>query len=306
MLQLVRSVKATWLVSALRVPAPGKVSRMLSNLGGPARAVIFYIITLGLAVILAVFFADVFGEATAMVTMMTPLVAAIVMLVVTNEGPSRAGWTSLGITRPGFRGWWLAILGPAAILVISYGILIVVGAASLHAPAMSRSGAETAIGLLLNLGMGLVLAFGEEVGWRGYMLPRLAAIGIVPAMLLVGLAQGIWHLPLMLLTPFYHSGGNALIVVPLFLVTLSLAGIFYGYLWLSTGSVWPVVVAHAVYNFVWNIGREFVEAKSPETMEYVGGESGLLVIAGLALAAFILVPRIRQTAAAPSVRLATG
>jgi membrane protease YdiL (CAAX protease family) len=124
------------------------------------------------------------------------------------------------------------------------------------------------------------------------MLPRLTAIGLLPAMLLVGLAQGAWHLPLMLLTPYYH-GGDPLIVVPLFLVTLTLAGVFYGYLRVTTGSVWPVAIAHAVYNFVWNVGSEFVSAKSPGAMEYVGGESGVLVIAGLLVAALILARRLR-------------
>jgi len=32
--------------------------------------------------------------------------------------------------------------------------------------------------------------------------------------LLTGLLHGIFHLPLILLTPFYHSAGNKLIVVP--------------------------------------------------------------------------------------------
>jgi len=186
------------------------------------------------------------------------------------------------------------------ILAASYGLLIAAGMASLHAPEVSRSLGDTVAGLALNLAMGVVLAFTEEVGWRGYMLPRLAAIGLMPAMLLVGLAQGIWHLPLMLLTPFYHSGGNPLIVVPLFLVTLSLAGVFYGYLRVWSGSVWPVAIAHAVYNFVWNLGSEFVASDAPETMEYIGGESGLLVIAGLAVVAVVLLPRVRGRTVAPA------
>jgi membrane protease YdiL (CAAX protease family) len=226
--------------------------------------------------------------------MITPALAVVVMMLLeTKEGGFRDGWTSLGITRGGFNGWWLAILGPAGILIASYGILVLVGLASISAPEISRSAVDTAIVLLASLAVGLVLAFGEEVGWRGYMLPRLAGIGLVPAMLVVGFAHGVWHLPLMLLTPYYHSCGNPLIVVPLFLVPLTLAGVFYGYLRVWTGSVWPVVIAHGVYGFVWNVGSEFVEAKSPDTMEYIGGESGILVIAGLVITSAILVPRIR-------------
>jgi len=126
-------------------------------------------------------------------------------------------------------------------------------------------------------------------------------------MLIVGLAQGVWHLPLMLLTPFYHSGGNPMIVVPFFLITLTLAGVFYGYLRVWTGSVWPVAIAHAVYNFFWNVGSEFVEAKSPTTMEYIGGESGALVIVGLGVVTLVLIPRLRgRTFAMADLRTAVG
>ena len=272
---------------------------MIGNLSDTAKAAIFYAITLALALIAAIFFSDALGEATGMLTMVTPTIGLLVMLLTTREGQSRAGWLSLGVMRAGFRLWWLAILGPTFVLATTYGLLIAAGMASLHAPEVSRSAADTAFGLALSLAMGMVLAFTEEVGWRGYMLPRLAAIGLVPAMLIVGLAQGIWHLPLMLLTPFYHSGGSPIIVVPLFLITLTLAGIFYGCLRIWTGSVWPVAIAHAVYNFVWNVGSEFVAPNAPETMEYIGGESGLLVIAALALAAVAMLPRLRGATVSP-------
>ena len=61
------------------------------------------------------------------------------------------------------------------------------------------------------------------------------------------------HLPLILLTPFYHPGGNRVIVVGLFLLTLTAAGVLYGYLRLTSESVWPVGIAHGVYNSAWNL-----------------------------------------------------
>jgi membrane protease YdiL (CAAX protease family) len=267
---------------------------MMRRSDGPAKAAMFYVIAFGLAFILSAHFASALGEAVAMVTMLTPAAAVVIMLAVTGEARSPDAWASLGVARAGVKGWPLAILGPVIILVASYGILIAVGIAWLVAPEASRPAAAIATGLAASLAIGVALAFGEEVGWRGYMLPRLAPIGLVPAMLIVGLAHGVWHLPLMLLTPYYHSDGDPLIVVPLFIVTLTLAGIFYGYLRIWTGSVWPVAIAHGVYNFVWNLGSEFVATSSPDTMEYVGGESGILVIVGLVVAALILVPRLRN------------
>ena len=141
----------------------------------------------------------------------------------------------------------------------------------------------------LGIAVGFVYGLGEEIGWRGYMLPRLLGRGAVPAMLLVGFLHGIWHLPLMLTTDFYHNTGNPLLVVPLFLVTLTLAGVFYGFLRLWTGSVWSVAIAHAVVNMVWEIMTEMTQTKSALVLEYVGGESGVIMIAGLLVFSFFII-----------------
>jgi membrane protease YdiL (CAAX protease family) len=271
---------------------------MFARLTAPARAVIFYAIALGLAVVVSLF-AGSLGEFSAMLTMLTPAAAVVVMLLLTREGFGRAARGSLGLSRAGLGIWWFAILGPVVILVASYAILVAAGLATFAVPEAGRSIVQIAVNISLGLAIGLVLAFGEEIGWRGYMLPKLAAIGTVPAMLVVGFLHGAWHLPIMLMTPYYHAGGDPMIVVPLFLVTLTLAGIFFGFLRVWTGSVWPVAIAHAVYNFVWGVGSEFVTADRPETMEYIGGESGILVIAGLIVFAFILVPRTRGARMVP-------
>jgi membrane protease YdiL (CAAX protease family) len=149
----------------------------------------------------------------------------------------------------------------------------------------------------LKLGIGLVittlLALLEEVGWRGYMLPRMTGLGVGTAMLATGFLHGVWHLPLMLLTNVYHAG-DMRIVAPLFVVTLTLAGVFYGFLRLWTGSVWPVAVAHAAVNTAWVAVGAVSVPHSPLAGEYVGGESGLTVIAALLLLAVPILRFMRR------------
>jgi membrane protease YdiL (CAAX protease family) len=111
-------------------------------------------------------------------------------------------------------------------------------------------------------------------------------------MLIVGFLHGVWHLPLMLTTDYYHATGNPWIIVPLFLLTLTMAGVFYGYLRLWTGSIWPVALAHAAQIMAWNISADVSETKSPIVLEYIGGESGLLMIAGLLIVNVFLVRRL--------------
>jgi uncharacterized protein len=168
------------------------------------------------------------------------------------------------------------------------------GLASFNIPDTGRSALQIAANIGAGLFISIGFAFCEEIGWRGYMLPKLLGIGAVPAVFVVGFLHGLWHLPLMLMTPFYHAEGNIMIVVPLFLVTLTLAGAFFGFLRLWTGSVWPAAIAHGIYNQVWGLGSEMIKADRPETMEYIGGESGILIIAALIVAALVLVPKIRK------------
>jgi membrane protease YdiL (CAAX protease family) len=104
-------------------------------------------------------------------------------------------------------------------------------------------------------------------------------------MLLSGLLHGIWHLPMILLTPFYHAEGSRFLVIPLFLLTLTVGGVMYGYLRLRTNSIWPVVLFHAVWNTVWNGMSALTVTPSPMVTEYIAGESGLLTL----LSAIIVV-----------------
>lgn len=91
-----------------------------------------------------------------------------------------------------------------------------------------------------------LLAFGEELGWRGFLLPRLLPLGQWPALLIVGVAWGLWHAPVLLLGynyPLHHRLG-VLVMVGFTVVT----GILFGWLRLSTGSIWPSVLAHGALN----------------------------------------------------------
>src|SRR5262245_22825406 len=130
---------------------------MLSQTSGPQRAIIFYVLTLAMALVIALVATATFGEASPMVTMLTPAIAVVIMLLLTAEG--RGGWKSLGVTRVGLKGWWLAIFGPVIILAVSYAVLVALGLATLQAPAISRPTEEIIIGMAASLGVGLIFAF---------------------------------------------------------------------------------------------------------------------------------------------------
>jgi membrane protease YdiL (CAAX protease family) len=88
--------------------------------------------------------------------------------------------------------------------------------------------------------------FGEEWGWRGYLLPRLLPLGQWPALLLSGVIWGLWHAPIILLGYNYplHPNLGWLLMVGFCVVW----AILLGWTRLATGSVWPAVLAHGAIN----------------------------------------------------------
>jgi membrane protease YdiL (CAAX protease family) len=103
-----------------------------------------------------------------------------------------------------------------------------------------------AVGFLFTVVYALVitpLTFGEEWGWRGYLLPNLLPLGQWPALLLTGAIWGFWHAPLILLGFNYplHPVTGVFLMIPLGMIF----GTILGWLRLASGSVLPAVLGHA-------------------------------------------------------------
>ena len=89
--------------------------------------------------------------------------------------------------------------------------------------------------------------FGEELGWRGYLLPALIdRVGTWPALILSGAIWGLWHSPVILLG--YNFGRTDIVGVLLMVVACVLLGILFGWLRLASGNIWPAVFAHGGLN----------------------------------------------------------
>ena len=258
---------------------------MLRSLTEVQKGATFYLITLGMAVLVALF-GPTGTDAIQILNMLTATAGVLLMLlVITPDGYHKAGWAQLGLHRAVFRYWPLALLAPAAVLVASYGAATVVGTVTWQFEP------DAAINLAINIVIVSFFAFFEEIGWRGYLLPKLSASYPKLAPALVGFLHGMWHLPLMLLTTAYNPAGNRLIVVPLFLAVLTVAGILYGYLRNASGSLWPVVIAHGTFNAVLGTLAGAAVAANPNTAAYLTGETGVFTLLALVILTWVLMRR---------------
>jgi CAAX protease family protein len=123
-------------------------------------------------------------------------------------------------------------------------------------------------------------------------LPHLQKLGLRAALLISGFLHGVFHLPAILGSSLYHSGGNPLIVIPFFLATLTVAGVCHGYPRLTTNSVWPAALAHSAFNVFWDRLNGVTQRTRPLTLEYLAGESGAVTLAALTVVAVWLAWRL--------------
>ena len=215
----------------------------------------------------------------------TPTAATLVMLlVVTREGYSKEGWKSLGLHRLGLNVWWIAFGGTLLITVVASAVVWATPLASFIVP---EGGIVTNfIDFLIQVViLALTFALAEEIGVRGYLLPKLLPSGRRRALFLSGIVWATWHMPLILLTPVFPVG-NKLISLPLFYGAIVAASFFYGYLRLYTGSVWPSSIAHAVHNAAWGVLGAFTATSYPVIVnKYLVGDFGILIVLGAAIGA---------------------
>jgi membrane protease YdiL (CAAX protease family) len=148
-----------------------------------------------------------------------------------------------------------------------------------------------------------LLAFGEEVGWRGWLLPALRPLGTWPALAVSGAIWGLWHSPLLLLG--YDFDQPNVLGVLLMVVACTIIGTLFGWLRLRSGSLWPAVFAHGALNACGGLVVLFAaEGQQPDLV--LAGPVGVgtwiagAVVIGLLVAARQFAPRRLRGAQATS------
>jgi uncharacterized protein len=143
---------------------------------------------------------------------------------------------------PGNRSYAIALLGMGVIVLLAFWLNLSLGGAWPRLPPAATWQSLPLLALVY-----VIIAVIEEVGWRGYALPRLQVrFGPLVASLLLGLIWGIWHLPQWFIPATGQADKWPFGVFMLHTVAFSIL-----LTWLyqqSAGSLWPVILAHAAFN----------------------------------------------------------
>ena len=95
---------------------------------------------------------------------------------------------------------------------------------------------------------GVSTALGEEIGWRGFLVPELAKqMSYTRLSLLSGMIWAAWHSPLLLFAD-YNSGTNRWYAMACFAVMIVSNSFAFAWLRLRSGSLWTAAVLHASHN----------------------------------------------------------
>jgi membrane protease YdiL (CAAX protease family) len=145
------------------------------------------------------------------------------------------------------------------------------------------SAANLVLRFLLNTAVNLALApLWEEIGWRGFLFPRIqSAFGTLWSCLITGLIWGFWHLPLRTAFGTSHNTSR-LVYFAFFCAYAGAASFVLGWLYnRARGVLLPCIVLHSAINAMSDIVDEPV-------MRIVGLAPLLLSTVMLALIAFFL------------------
>ena len=220
-------------------------------------------------------------------SMVIPAVAVLIVSL-TMHDPPRIDW-----------GWLPVAYLPAALLLIPFVLhasmlpFVWIQEGSLpwqdwlrpqadglfHTPPSRGWGDVTAAGLALrivvNAGVGLIvvssLALFEEIGWRAWLLPRLAQrLGVRRAIFATSIVWGLWHVPFALSGIQHIEGVSPLQLAAGIPIGVAIAGLIIGWLFVRTESIWIAALAHGALNnwgqYAFKYMKEPVHAGAGETL----------------------------------------
>ena len=129
--------------------------------------------------------------------------------------------------------------------------------------------AQVANGFIAGITINALFAFGEEIGWRGYLLKLFTGQRFLPTAIIIGTIWGLWHMPLILMGHNFPDHP----VIGVFVMTIAcicLAPIVQ-FIRLKSGSV----VAAAIFHGSFNAFGTFVPLFFEHTDDLLSGPMGL-------------------------------
>jgi membrane protease YdiL (CAAX protease family) len=268
--------------------------------------VVFVAIAYGLSIALSLIIALTGGYQSrliglAFVSMLIPAIAVVIVDLTMNE-PVASGWNRMPLAYIPLALLLIPLVMHAAMLPMTVVVdgrlpweswLTPQADGLFHTPASRGWGvltlnalvARIAINAIVGLIIVSVLAFFEEIGWRAWLLPRLAVrFGARRAVVLTAVIWAFWHTPFQLSGLQHIAGvspGRLALTMP---IAIFGPGLVIGWLWLRTRSIWIVSLAHGALNNWGQYAFKYMQdTDADETIVLIAGGAALVIAGGLLL-----------------------
>jgi membrane protease YdiL (CAAX protease family) len=192
------------------------------------------------------------GEITAVSAlggMWSPLVGVFVTRLIFPDGRRRGSLSGLGWGwgRTGYQ--LLSVVVPILYVGASFAVVWLSGIGRYAGSTPGELTGFVLRGVFRGLTLGSLFAFGEEVGWHGFLVPELRKVtDFTRTALLRGVIWSVWHFPLLAggiygptETPLWYR-------LICFTVTMTAVSFVFAWLRLRSGSLWTGVWMHASHN----------------------------------------------------------
>jgi membrane protease YdiL (CAAX protease family) len=199
---------------------------------------------------------------------------------------------SLGPVRR-WRYYLVAVFGPVALVAATVGISVATGLSEFS---LGSDKPFSYVPLLLVVGtpISAVLAFGEEYGWRGYLLPKLLPLGEVKASVIVALIWDPWHLPILLAGLSYVDKDPLAVLAVMTAMGIGLSLLFT---WLFVAAGGSVLVAAFMHGSLNSFTERFSDSAHLSGNPFVVSVYGLVGFGVTAVAVLLAYQRRRPAAA---------
>ena len=223
--------------------------------------------------------------------MFIPLVATLICQKSSKEPLLRNVGISWKVNRWWFFGWLIVPLIPLLTILFTHWTI----GLSFNVPGvplgfMNKPVGMVGITLLSGMVAGVTInalfAFGEEIGWRGYLLKQFEGKNFLTTSIIIGIIWGLWHAPLILLGHNYpqHPQWGVLMMV---VMSIPLSFIIQ-YFRVKSGSVIVAAVMHGTFNALAGMAYIFIDMNNwNDLIDASCGLTGICSLLVVAIAIFL-------------------
>lgn len=235
--------------------------------------------------------------------MFFPLICAIVIQIINKEKLGSTGLLKFKIRWSWLIAWLLPVVIVAATIIVNslfdgcelkFHMPAIPGMENLSPEDMAKISAmqnpkvviitTLVSGLFAGITINAIAAFGEEYGWRNYLVNALKGKNFWLACLFIGVIWGIWHFPIILMGHNYpqHNVAGVFMMIAMCLVMTPIEL----YLVLKAKSVYPAAIFHGTINALAGATMLFISGGN-DLINGLAGLAGIITMAIVVLIFFV-------------------